>query len=218
MVLARYPWTRVFVSRRCGTRAAPGPVVGVRQIVMAYCSSIYREFAKAGSAIISYPILAVLKTVQSFFTQHIQSQETDQSPEHGQQLAAAALLFEVSRSDHDIDEKEKSRIEEIVRSRFDLDSEEVETLMELAEQEVQDASSLFGFTSLINDHWSVDQRVHLAELMWEVAFADGRLDDHEVHLMRKIQKLLHIPHKRFIGAKLHARESTATPESDADLS
>lgn len=160
---------------------------------------------------------AVLKTVQSFFSQHIQSEDSGQSPEHGQQLAAAALLFEVSRSDQDIDEKEKTRIEEIVRTKFDLSSAEVETLMELAEQEVHDASSLFGFTSLINDHWSVDQRVHLAELMWQVAFADGRLDDHEVHLMRKVQKLLHIPHKRFIGAKLQARESVDTPESDSDL-
>lgn len=158
----------------------------------------------------------MLKTVQTFFSKHIQSDDSDQSPEHAEQLAAAALLFEVSRSDHDIDEQEKSSIETIVRSKFDLTSEEVDSLMDLAEQEVHDASSLFGFTSLINDHWSVDQRVQLAELMWRVAFADGRLDDHEVHLMRKIQKLLHIPHKRFIGAKLQAREDAETPESDTD--
>ncbi|HSH42181.1 MAG TPA: TerB family tellurite resistance protein, partial [Arenicellales bacterium] len=159
----------------------------------------------------------VLKSVQKFFASHIQSGEGDRSTEHGQRLAAAALLIEVSRSDDDIDEQERKDIEEIVRSKFDLEGDEVSTLMELAEQEVQDASSLFGFTSLINDHWSIDQRVHLAELMWRVAFADGRLDDHEVHLMRKIQKLLHVPHKRFIGAKLRAREQADTPESDPDL-
>jgi len=159
----------------------------------------------------------VLKSVQSFFAKYIESGDTEQSPEHAQQLAAAALLFEVSRSDDDIDDKEKKSIEEIVRSKFDLSDEEVATLMNLAEQEVQAASSLFGFTSLINNHWSIDQRVQLAELMWHVAFADGRLDDHEVHLMRKIQKLLHIPHKRFIGAKLQAREDADTPSSDPDL-
>lgn len=159
----------------------------------------------------------MLKAVQSFFSNHIQAGEAERPPEHAQQLAAAALLFEVSRSDHDIDEAEKHSIEQIVRRKFDVSSEEVETLMDLAEQEVHDASSLFGFTSLINEQWSIDQRVHLAELMWQVAFADGRLDDHEVHLMRKIQKLLHIPHKRFIGAKLLAREDADTPESDPDL-
>ncbi|MBS1270115.1 MAG: hypothetical protein MAG794_01069 [Gammaproteobacteria bacterium] len=156
----------------------------------------------------------MLKTVQSFFSKHIQSENSNEDPEHAQRLAAAALLFEVSRSDNDIHEMEKARIEEIVRSKFDLGGEEVETLMDLAEQEVHDASSLFGFTSLVNEQWSIDQRVHLAELMWQVAFADGKLDDHEVHLMRKIQKLLHIPHKRFIGAKLQARESAGTGNSD----
>lgn len=159
----------------------------------------------------------MLKTVQSFFSNHIQSGDDAQNPEHAEQLAAAALMFEVSRSDNEVADIEKTHIEEIVHSKFDLSDDEVETIMDLAEQEVADASSLFGFTSLINEHWSIDQRVHLAELMWHVAFADGRLDDHEVHLMRKIQKLLHIPHKRFIGAKLQAREDADTPASDPDL-
>lgn len=159
----------------------------------------------------------MLKTVQSFFTERIQNNDAGGNPEHAQQLAAAALLFEVSRSDDDIDSKEKTHIEEIIRSKFALSAEEVASVMELAEQEVHDAGSLFGFTSLINENWSVDQRVHLVELMWQVAFVDGWLDDHELHLMRKIQKLLHIPHKRFIGAKLQARESAETPENDEDL-
>lgn len=159
----------------------------------------------------------MLKTVQSFFSQHLHPEQGEQSTQRAQRLAAAALLFEVSRSDNDIDDQEKNRIENIVRERFELSGEEVETLMNLAAQEVQAASDLFGFTSLINDHWSIDQRVQLAELMWEVAFVDGKLDDHEVHLMRKIQKLLHIPHKRFIGAKLQAREDADAPSSDPDL-
>jgi len=159
----------------------------------------------------------MLKAVQSFFSEHIQSNESSEEPEHARHLAAAALLFEVSRSDDDIDAEEKTRIEEIVRTKFSLDKDEVKSLTTLAEQEVRDANSLFGFTSLVNEHWSIDQRVHLAELMWQVAFADGRLDDHEVHLMRKIQKLLHIPHKRFIGAKLQARETAETPDEDDDL-
>jgi len=159
----------------------------------------------------------MLKTVQSFFSKHIQGGEAGQDPEHAQQLAAAALLFEVSRSDDDVADIEKSRIEEIVRNNFDLSAEEVETVTQLAEQEVADASSLFGFTSLINEHWSMDQRVNLVEHMWHVAFADGKLDDHEVHLMRKIQKLLHIPHKRFIGAKIQAREDADAPDTDPDL-
>jgi len=159
----------------------------------------------------------MLKTVQSFFSKHIQSGDTADGPEHAEQLAAAALMFELSRADDEVAQIEKTRIEEVVRASFDLRGEEVAAIMELAEQEAADANSLFGFTSLINKHWSIDQRAHLAELMWRVAFADGKLDDHEVHLMRKIQKLLHIPHKRFIGAKIQAREDAEAPETDPDL-
>lgn len=159
----------------------------------------------------------MLKKVQSFFSDRIQSRESGSDPAHAERLAAAALLFEVSRSDHDVDEKEKERIEAIVRSSFSLSDEEAQSLMAMAGEEVRDASSLYGFTSLINDNWSIDQRVNLAELMWQVAFADGRLDDHEVHLMRKIEKLLHIPHKRFIGAKLQARGNAGDAGTDSDL-
>lgn len=159
----------------------------------------------------------MLKTVQNFFSNYIQPDKSSSDPAHAERLAAAALLFEVSRSDHDVSEKEKERIEQIVRSSFSLSGQEVESLMNLAKEQVRDASSLYGFTSLINDHWTIDQRVHLAALMWQVAFADGRLDDHEVHLMRKIEKLLHIPHKRFIGAKLQARGGAGGAGTDSDL-
>jgi uncharacterized tellurite resistance protein B-like protein len=43
--------------------------------------------------------------------------------------------------------------------------------------------------------------------MWQVVYTDGRLDDHELHLMRKIQRLLHIPQRDFIAAKLRHKPS-----------
>ena len=60
--------------------------------------------------------------------------------------------------------------------------------------------------TLINSDWTEQQRIELVEHMWQIAWMDEQLDDHEVHLMRKIQRLLYIPHKKFIGAKLRARD------------
>ena len=59
-----------------------------------------------------------------------------------------------------------------------------------------------GFTTLINQNWSETERVNLMEKMWRVVYADGRLDDHELHLMRKIQRLLHIPPDRLCCWKI----------------
>jgi len=80
-------------------------------------------------------------------------------------------------------------------------------LLALAESQAKEATGLHGFTSLINKHWSEQQRLTLVEQMWRVVYADGRLDDHELHLMRKIQRLLHIPQKDFVAAKLRHKPS-----------
>ena len=149
----------------------------------------------------------MLKSVKEFFERNLEKpRDRDRVTEHQLNLAAAALLFEVSRSDYVVDERERLRIREMVEQHFDVDAAEVERLIELAEQEAHDATSLHGFTSLITENWSVTDRTHLAEMMWDIAYADGALDDHEVHLMRKIERLLYIPHKHFIAGKLRARD------------
>jgi len=147
----------------------------------------------------------MLKAVKAFFDQNLETRGS--ASDHKLNLAAAALLFEVSRSDYDIDERERSKIRELVENHFSVEPGEVDDLVRIAEQQARDATSLYGFTSLIVENWSVADRVHLAEMMWKVAFADDALDDHEVHLMRKIERLLYIPHKQFIASKLRARDT-----------
>ena len=38
--------------------------------------------------------------------------------------------------------------------------------------------------------------------MWEIAYADGKLDKYEEHYLRKVSELLYIPHSQFIQQKL----------------
>ena len=105
-------------------------------------------------------------------------------------------------SDYDLGEEERTTIQQLVREQFDLDDTDASVLATLAQQRVRESVGLHGFTSLINQHWSEKDRLNLVEQMWRVVYADGRLDDHELHLMRKIQRLLHIPQKDFVSAKL----------------
>ena len=72
---------------------------------------------------------------------------------------------------------------------------------------MQESPGLHGFTTLINQQWSIEERTRLVEKMWQVVYADGRLDDHEQHLMRKLQSLLHVPHRDYIAAKLRHKPS-----------
>ena len=60
---------------------------------------------------------------------------------------------------------------------------------------------------LINDEFNREQKIHLIEQLWRVAFADQELDRYEEALVRKISELLHVPHRDFIQAKHRVQES-----------
>lgn len=150
----------------------------------------------------------MIKALKQFFDDQLSQKDDARPAEHALQIAAAALLFEVSRSDHRVRPEQREKITELVKKQFELSESETTVLLDLAEQEIHDATSLHGFVSLINENWSQRQRVELVEYMWQVAYSDQKLNDHEVHLMRKIQRLLYIPHKQFIGAKLRARTNS----------
>ncbi|MES9885425.1 MAG: TerB family tellurite resistance protein, partial [Candidatus Sedimenticola sp. 6PFRAG1] len=75
-------------------------------------------------------------------------------------------------------------------------------LLVIAEAEVDASISLDQFTVLLDRDLVPDQKIVLLEMLWEVAFADGRIDKYEEYLIRKLADLLHVPHRGFIQAKL----------------
>ena len=87
---------------------------------------------------------------------------------------------------------------------FGLDADSAAALVENAERTVEESVSLYEFTRRLNDEATPAEKVEIIEMLWRVAFADGRLDKYEEHLVRKAADLLHVPHRRFIRAKLRA--------------
>ena len=144
----------------------------------------------------------MIDAIRQFFAEKLEANDSGVHPDHELRLAASALLFEAALSDYDLSNGESALIQTLVREQFKLTTEESAQLHSLAESQAREAIDLHGFTSLINQTWSSEQRIALVEKMWQVVYADGRLDDHELHLMRKIQRLLHIPQKSFVAAKL----------------
>ena len=122
------------------------------------------------------------------------------------QLASAALLIELSRADYTRDSREQQAIETALKKTFELDEQQLSTLIELAEEENNEATSLYQFTSLIKDNYSAEQRFELVKLLWQVAIADGEISKYEDHLIRKIADLIYLPHSEFIKAKLYVVE------------
>ena len=122
------------------------------------------------------------------------------------QVATAALLLEMMRMDSSITAAETASVTRTLQARFGLDAAQVDTLLALAAEEARLATDYFQFTSLINRSFSAEQKVQVVEYLWQVAYADGHLDAHEQHFMRKIADLLYVAHADYVGAKQRARE------------
>ena len=150
----------------------------------------------------------MIEAIQNFFKTRIEAKKGDEEKETAARVAAAALLFEAAMSDYQLDDVERQTIKDLIIEQFNLDRADAMTLIALAESQAKEATGLHGFTTLINQNWSETERVNLMEKMWRVVYADGRLDDHELHLMRKIQRLLHIPQVDYVAGKLRNKPST----------
>jgi len=149
----------------------------------------------------------MLQAIRRFFDTHVSASAPGATPGHSIELATAALLVEVSRIDSDATPQERDAVEHAIRDKFGLSAEEAAELIRLADAEISQATDYFQFTSLVNRHFSAEQKQRVIELMWRVAYADAELSAHENHLMRKIADLLHVPHGDYIAAKMRAREA-----------
>ena len=126
--------------------------------------------------------------------------------EHGYHVATAALLVEMMRADYEIQPREREAVLRALAAAFDdLSPEETRDLLARAEERADDATSLYEFTQHINRRLDPEQKAHVVELLWRVAYADGDLDKYEEHLVRRIADLIHVPHSVFIRMKHKAR-------------
>ena len=151
----------------------------------------------------------MLSAIKKFFDLHIQESDPSagDSVELRLRIATVALLLETARADFDVHDEELATIASHAQKFFSLDHNETDQLVKLAEQEALNVTSYYGFTSLINSEFSPQEKTHIIELMWRVAYADKVLEKYEEALVRKIADLLYVPHSAFIAAKHRVKSS-----------
>lgn len=106
------------------------------------------------------------------------------------QRAAAVLLVIAARLDGHMDQHERASIERLLVERLDVT--EAATLIEEAEEAAADTTDFFGVTRIINNQLPPEQRVAIIEMLWQVVYADGAVDDYESNLVRRVAGLLHV--------------------------
>lgn len=131
--------------------------------------------------------------------------QTEEARQHGLRLAAAALLVETARANFSQGADEIAKMGQLLAGALKLGEDEVQSLLTAAQESVEDATSLYDFTRVINEHCNPAQKLQLVGAMWAVAYADGDADKYEEHLIRNVAELLYVPHSNYIQCKLAAR-------------
>ncbi|HCH70436.1 MAG TPA: TerB family tellurite resistance protein [Colwellia sp.] len=152
----------------------------------------------------------MLNKISAFFNELIEDFQTtteqQKNTELSLEICCAVLLCEVMRADSAFTEEEQDALSVILTTQFNLTAQEVNDILVKALELSENASDFHQFTSRINQHYSLNQRIKIVTLLWKVAYADGELANIETHIIRKIADLLHLRHNEYIATKIAAEE------------
>jgi uncharacterized tellurite resistance protein B-like protein len=127
------------------------------------------------------------------------NEEVNQEKIH---LATCALLLELANVDGEFSDEERDNIISNFKTNYKLPEKDINELIEASAKELDESIDLWQFTNLINQNYSLEQKLKVIETVWKVAYSDGRLDQHEDYLVHKVAKLLRLSHKQLIDTKL----------------
>lgn len=120
------------------------------------------------------------------------------------QFAAAVLLIDVARADHEYDEQEFVRVLHLVERHFELDSQAAVELVNRAEERAERVVSIHEFTQFLHRRLDEREKEDIVRLLWQVAYADGHLHPYENSLVQKISDLLYVKRARCQRLKFDA--------------
>lgn len=118
------------------------------------------------------------------------------------ELATAALLVELARADFSESQMEIGAIRHLLQKRFSLSDAALDELIADAGRRADHAVSLHEFTHRLSRELSEADKLAIVEMLWRVSHADGCIDKHEEHLIRRIAGLLHISDQDRVRMKL----------------
>jgi uncharacterized tellurite resistance protein B-like protein len=150
----------------------------------------------------------MIEAIEQYFEEHldIRDPKLDDATRR-LNVAAAALLIETTRADHEISDEERLAVTRAVQKVLGLTGTETAELIRLAEHEVRDSVPLHEFTRLVGRRFSIEQKRQLLQALWQVAFSDAQLEAHEEYLVRKVAELLDLSRADLVEAKIRARDA-----------
>ena len=148
----------------------------------------------------------MLQRIIDMFQAEMRPEDNAAIGEEQKHLACAALLIEVAIVDNEFDARELDCLQNVLQQQFSIPKEQSSEFIALAQNECHEATSMYQFTQLVNQHCTAQDKFELIVGMWKIAFADGELDKYEEYVIRKVADLIYVAHGDFIRAKHQSRQ------------
>ena len=141
----------------------------------------------------------------NIFKKNKTQQDAQQKPEFEIELIGAVLAYEIARSDGDISDSELSLlIEETKKIALEVNKTD-EEILSIIETYSKNSVSFHEFIADINNDFSKEEKLSLISFLWDVAYADSKLNVDEERLIRRIADLIRIKDVEVLRLKDRAK-------------
>ena len=130
------------------------------------------------------------------------SKDANQKTEHDLRVATCALFLEMAHIDETFTQEELETILTILKEKYGLSQEHADALVAEADKELAESVDLWRFARLINENYTIDEKLEIIEILWQMVYVDGKMDRYEHYLMNKLKNLLRLSHDQLIDVKL----------------
>ena len=102
-----------------------------------------------------------------------------------------ALLIHAAKIDENYTDNEKKIIQRTIMQLNKINSNEAEKLLRIAEKKEEGSNQIVEFTREIKKY-SIEFRLKIIEIIWEIVYSDGVSGIYESNLIRRICGLLYV--------------------------
>ena len=107
-------------------------------------------------------------------------------------LNATSLLLKVAEADQTITIDEIELTKEIICDFFDVDPDKIDSIIKKAKESNQSSTDLFESGSVLNDYFSIQDKIDFILSIYEVAYIDNNFDFLERHVITQILNIFNL--------------------------
>ena len=118
-------------------------------------------------------------------------------------IKVAALLVHTAKIDGNYSIEEEDIIKQALL-KFDIDNQEVQTLVEKAKAIEENSNQILDFTREVKNVPDSD-KIKIIESLWKIIYSNDSADIYETNLMRRLSGLLYVDAKTMGDLKLKVK-------------